>query len=142
MYLYFYNVSWPETAGRVGSRMRQGALNFRVVIFILAFCSMGQTVSSVDVGQDGRSAGVQWGQSKTRRLAPVPAFFSVLVFLFLMDTRSNDAKKHVSSQCPIFFDCFAVQCPCKFVSRTTCKMSVQKKKNIIKRIQSSQGVII
>lgn len=55
MYLYCCNVFWPKTVGKVRFSEETKSINFCVVTFVLAFCSMGQTVSSVKVGQDQRS---------------------------------------------------------------------------------------
>lgn len=55
MYLYFCNVFWPKTVGKVRFSEETKSINFCVVTFVLAFYSMGQTVSSVKVGQDQRS---------------------------------------------------------------------------------------
>lgn len=52
MYLYFYKVFLAQDGGKGQFSEETKSINFCVVIFILVFCSMGQTVSSVKVGQD------------------------------------------------------------------------------------------
>lgn len=91
MYLYFCNVFWPKTVGKVRFSEETKSINFCVVTFVLAFCSMGQTVSSVKVGQDQRSLKYKRGWGKTHQLSPT--FFS---FFFSRTHRSSDAKKHSS----------------------------------------------
>lgn len=141
MYLYFCNVFWPKTVGKVRFLEETKSINFCVVTFVLAFCSMGQTVSSVKVGQDQRSLKYKGVGVKPTSFHP-PSFS----FFFLGHTEAA-MPRNTRLSARSFFDWFAVHCHCKFVSRTTCQMSVQKnkktkKKPIIKVIQSSQGVII
>lgn len=88
-------------------------------------------------GSEPKVSDTQRGWCKTRRLSP--AFFS----LFFIGHTEAAMPRNARLLARSFFDWFAVHCHCKFVSRTTCQMSVQKKtKKIIKIIQSSQGVII
>lgn len=44
MYLYFCNVFWPRMVGKVRFSEETKSINFCVVTFVLAFCSMGQTI--------------------------------------------------------------------------------------------------
>lgn len=78
MYLYFRNVFRPKTVGKVWFSEETKSINFCVVTFVLAFCSMGQTVSSVKVGQDQRSLKYKGVGVKPTSFYPpsFPFFFS------------------------------------------------------------------
>lgn len=96
MYLYLNNVFWPKAVGKVRFSEETKSINVCVVTFVLAFCSMGQTVSSVKVGQDQRSL-------KYKGVGVKPTSFHLPFFLFLSRThRSSDAKKHLSLSLVLF----------------------------------------
>ena len=73
-------------------------------------------------GPGPKVSDIQRGWCKTRRLSPT--------FFPLSFTGHTEAAmpRSICLSARFFFDWFAVRCRCKFVSRTTCQMSVQKKK--------------
>lgn len=64
MYLYFCNVFWPKTVGKVRFSEETKSINFCVVTFVLAFCSMGQTILCQG-GSGPKVSEIQKGWGKT-----------------------------------------------------------------------------